>query len=283
MEGKTYKKMDSLANSCEKCNYLNMETLNNYVFDLLAQGRYFFTKQDALATLGINPTQFKYQAYRLSGKRVIKRIVNDFFMIISPEYRHLGSLPHHWIVNALMQHLNQCYYIGLLSAASMNGATEQQPMTLQVITDALTKPIHLERGSIEFHVYKYCSSAQLTTISTPSGYVKISTPAQTMVDLIRFYTVSGYLSNVASVIKNLAEECDAAALGIVSSREKTKPILQRLGYILEIVQAPALAQVVEHELTKRKLEYVPLRPDAERIGEKHRRWKLILNDTLELS
>lgn len=261
-----------------------MKTLNSYILDLLAQGKYFFTKQDALTTLGLNPNQFKYQAYRLAGKKLIKRITNDFFMIVSPEYRHIGSLPSHWIINSLMKHLDQEYYIGLLSAASLFGATEQQPMTFQVITNKTTKPVHLERISIEFHTFKYCSLAQKTTLSTPTGYVKISTKEQTMLDLIRFYDDSGYLSNVASVIKSLAPECNSEKLTVALAHERTKPILQRLGYILEITHFFELAQLVENELAKRKIAYVLLRPDFEnKTGKKNSRWKLTLNDTLEIS
>lgn len=263
-----------------------MKSLNSYILNLLARGKYFFTKQDALTDLGISLNQFKYQTYRLVGKKLIKRVAKDFFMIIPPEYREIGSLPSHWIINALMTHLDQEYYIGLLSAASLFGATEQQPMTFQVITDKVTKPIHLERISIEFHTFKYCSDAQKSTISTPTGYVKISTKEQTMLDLIRFYTVAGYLSNVASVIKILAQECNIERLGVVLARKQTNPnsILQRLGYILEVTHFSELAQLVEDELAKRKIEYTLLRPDFEnKVGERNSRWKLILNDTLEIA
>jgi predicted transcriptional regulator of viral defense system len=260
-----------------------METLNSYILDLLAQGKYFFTKQDALTALGININQFKYQAYRLTVKKIIKRITNDFFMIVSPEYRHIGSLPSHWIINALMKHLDQEYYIGLLSAASLFGATEQQPMSFQVITNKTTRPIHLARISIEFHTFKYCLLAQKATISTPTGYAKISTKEQTMLDLIRFYEAAGYLSNVALVIKSLAAECNYERFIVALAHEKTKTVLQRLGYILETTNFIEPAQLVEKELSNRKTEYAFLRPDFEnKAGKKNIRWKLILNDSLEI-
>ena len=73
-------------------------------------------------------------------------------------------------------------------------------------------------------------------------------------------------------------------LTFVITHEKTNPILQRLGYILEITHFPEFAQLVENELSKRKIEYVLLRPDFEnKSGEKNSRWKLTLNDTLEIS
>ncbi len=182
-------------------------------------------------------------------------------MIIPPEYYHLGSLPPHWIVDPLMKYLNRDYYIGLLSAASLYGATEQQPMTFQVITDQQMRPIKLERGGIEFHSYKECSSAGTEQITPPTGYAKISTKEQTLVDLVRFHTVCGYLSNVVIIIRELSESCKPEALTHVVESEKMKSVLQRLGYVLELVGFPDLALIVEHELARRRVFETLLRPD----------------------
>jgi len=205
-------------------------------------------------------------------------------MIITHEYYHIGSLPIHWIIDAYMKHLNQCYYIGLLSAASMYGATEQQPMTFQIITDKTTKPILLERNKIEFHIFKYCELSKKTTIKVPTGYVKIAAAEQTMLDLIRFYKSCGYLNNVSIVIKNLEKDCNFIRLQQTICNEKNEPILQRLGYILEANKSERLAKVIYDELKKRKIKYVPLRPDLKKneADKKSIKWRLILNDTLEL-
>lgn len=271
------------ANWSEKCNYLNMKSLKKYITTLLGQGKYFFSKQEVLSQLGLNPIQFKSQAYRLSQKTAIKRLIKDFFMIIPAEYYNLGSLPPHWIVDALMRYLDQEYYIGLLSAASFYGATEQQPMIFQVITTKSIRPIKLQRTSIEFHVSNQCLSALKTTISAPTGYVKISRREQTVVDLVRYYDICGYLSNVALVIKSLTEEIDKILFKQVIEREKINTVLQRTGYLLELIKLSDLALIVEQELSKRELEYVLLRPDFHiKSGNKNERWKLIINDSLEI-
>jgi predicted transcriptional regulator of viral defense system len=260
-----------------------MKTLKSYIKNLLSLGKYFFSREDALSDLGLTQNQLRFQAYRLSKKGVLKRLTNDFFMIISPEYFHLGSLPPQWVIDALMKHLGQDYYIGLLSAASLYGATEQQPMSLQVITTRATKDIDLGRGSIEFHVFRGCLLALKSTITLPTGYVNISTREQTIIDLVRFYDISGYLSNVALVIKSLAEGIDPQAMALVIKNETTKPVLQRLGYIFELLTLEIFANMVEKELATRKIEYVLLRPDFHgKNGSKNKRWKLIVNDSVEI-
>lgn len=261
-----------------------MKSLKDYIATLLAQGKYFLIKQEALSVLNISESQFRFQAYRLSQKKVLRRLIHNFFMIIPAEYHRLGSLPPSWIVDHLMKYMQQEYYIGLLSAAAIYGATEQQPMTFQVITNKAIRPIQLDRMSIEFHVFKDIPSSSITKLKVATGYAKIATREQTLVDLVRFYVVSGYMSNVALVIKSLAEECDTLLLTEVISREKTKTVLQRLGYILEVTGFPKLAEIVASQLANKRIEYTLFRPDFhEETGKRVNRWKLILNDTLELT
>ena len=166
----------SFANYFEIRNNTDMKTLKDHTLSLLADGKYFFSKKEALLALGLTQNQFRLQTFRLHQKKVIKNLGHGFFMIIPPEHRHLGSLPPHWIVGPLMEYLHHHYYIGLLSAASLYGATHQQPMTFQVITDKHARSIELERGGIEFHCYKGCAETSCTEqLTVPTGYAKIST------------------------------------------------------------------------------------------------------------
>ncbi len=156
-----------------------MKYLKDYIQESLSQGNYFVTKEQALASLDISPEKFRFQAYRLILKKVIRPLTRDFFMIITPEYQNLGGVPPHWVIDPLMKHLNQDYYVALLTAASMYGATNQQPMCFQVITTKPRSTIELERGSIQFHVFKQCSMSVKEKISSPAGYSMISSKEQT--------------------------------------------------------------------------------------------------------
>ena len=260
-----------------------MKSLKNYIVTQLGVGGNFFTKQNALKALSISPSQFKYQVYRLAKKGAIKRLAHNFYMIIPPEYYHLGGLPPLWFIDQLMKYLGQEYYVGLLSASSLYGATEQQPMVFQVVIDRRMRNINLKRGLIEFHMFRDCKSVIKTRFMVPTGFAYISNREQTILDLIRFYKASGYMSNVALVIKTLASECKPQALEAAVKNEKTSPILQRLGYILEYVKFPNLAEIISRELQKRSIKYVFLCPDFHnKQGERLDFWKLIINSTLEI-
>ncbi len=255
-----------------------------YAFDCIAKGKYFFKKEDAVSDLAISKVQFDAQAGRLYKKALLKRFPKNLFMIIPPEYSKLGSLPPYWIVDSLMKHLKVNYYLGLLSAASMYGATHHQPMNCQVIVSRHLKNISLSRGNIEFHMSKNCNNAQITQIKTNIGYTQISTKEQTILDLLHFYPHCGYFSNVVQVIKDLViEKIKIRNLVAVLKLEPENTVIQRLGYVMEYLGFENIANVVEKELENRKVYYTLLRPDfASKIGEKSKRWKVILNNTIEL-
>ncbi len=108
-----------------------MKYLKDYIQNALADGKYFFTKDEILENLNLTKTQFKYQAYRLARSKSIVNLINGFYMIIPPEYRHLGSFPPHSIIDPLMKYLKEDYYIGLLSAAAFYGSAHQQPIIIE--------------------------------------------------------------------------------------------------------------------------------------------------------
>ena len=260
-----------------------MRYLQDYIKSQLADGNLFFTKKAAISTLRINENQFRCQVYRLSQKRILENLGHALYMIISPQFSHLGSLPPQWIIGPYMGHLRQDYYVGLLTAASLYGATQQQPMRFQVITNKVTRRINLPRGGIDFHVSTNMGKAKTQELNAYTGSFKISTREQTIVDLVRFYKVSGHLSNVASVIKELAKDVSAVELEKVIKQEKNIASLQRLGYILSLLKFPKLAKAVEEELAKRKTQYICLYPNLKsKAGKKINRWKLIINDSLEI-
>lgn len=262
---------------------MQIRYVSGYIEHLLANGRYFFTKAEALKQLQITDAQFRDQIYRLNKSKDIRSLSQNFYMIIPAEYKNFGGLPPHWIINDLMHHLNQDYYIGLLSAAALYGATHQQPMVFQVISSKAKRSLVLARGRIDFHVFKQAMTARTEQLSTPAGYARISSKEQTIVDLVRFYPVCGYLSNVANVIKELADMCNMTLFSRALKQERNVSVLQRLGYILMFIGKDQLSDLVRTELKTRSLQYVLLRPDFhDHNGQKESDFKIIVNDTLEL-
>ena len=99
----------------------------SWVDSLQSQGRYFFTREQALGELKATKASFLNAALRLARKKRIARITRGFYIIIPLEYAATGILPPEWFIADLMNYLKRSYYVGLLSAANLLGAAHQQP------------------------------------------------------------------------------------------------------------------------------------------------------------
>ncbi|WP_425349861.1 type IV toxin-antitoxin system AbiEi family antitoxin [Rhizobium altiplani] len=67
---------------------------------------------------------------------------------------------------------------------------------------------------------------------TDTGRMKISSPALTALDLLRYPQAAGGIDNVATVLMDLAEKIDPSQLAALSDAAE-RPVIQRLGYLLE--------------------------------------------------
>ena len=170
------------------------------------------------------------------------------------------------------------YYVGLLSAAALHGASHQQPQMFQVMTDRSARPVLAGRTRIAFYASKYVMQAAVVEMKTPTGAMRVSARETTVVDLVRFVKAAGHLDHVASVIGEMAPSLDpkrlAAALGVANDI----PNAQRLGYILDLVRRRNLAEAVHQWVDRRIERFQPLRPDQPvEEARENRRWQLLIN------
>ena len=110
-----------------------MTSLATYIRNLQSRGRYCFTTEDAMRSLGSSATAVR-AALRRAKKDVWSRIrTADSTSLYPPEYQQLGCLPADQFVPELMAHLGQPYYAALLTAAAYHGAAHQRPQIFQVM------------------------------------------------------------------------------------------------------------------------------------------------------
>ena len=231
--------------------------MSSFVDERQAAGTYSFSLEDARALPGRSDKGLEVALARL--KRV-GRIVSPrrgFFVIVPIEYKSAGSPPASWYVDDLMCFLGQPYYVGLLSAAALHGAAHQQPMVFQVVTDRPTRPAECARIRIEFHVNRALGSLRLVDMQTETGTMKVSSPAVTAFDIVRYPAASGHLSNVATVLGELAEKLDPQALVDVAPAYALADV-QRLGYLLDALGHGELTDSLARWLTQRRHRRVAL-------------------------
>src|SRR5687768_9910587 len=116
--------------------------------------------------------------------------------------------PASWFIHDLMMAMERPYYVGLLTAAGLHGASHHQPQEFQVITNRPIRPITVGRSRIRFFASRFVSMAAVTNVKTPTGSMLAATPETTTVDLVRFAKFAGQLDNVATVIAELIPKLD---------------------------------------------------------------------------
>lgn len=218
--------------------------LTTWLDTLGAQGRFSFTKKEALAALGITPVALKLSLLRQAKAGVLAKPRGGFYLIVDPGHRSLGCLPPEWFISDLMAFLKLPYYVGGLSAAAIHGASHHAVQEMQVIIPkertGLT-PITCGKVRIRFMRKSGFKYAQSLDHKAPTGYFKVSDPATTAWDLVFFNKSTGGLDHVAAVLRDLAEVLDPKKLKQAVRAHGGGLTARRLGYLLQFLGKKGLA------------------------------------------
>lgn len=252
-----------------------------FISGLMANGRYSFTTEEAIKALGASPVAARAALRRLRQKGDLAMPYKGFYIIVPPEFRNIGCLPASHFIPDLMNHLGEKYYAGLLSAAEFAGAAHQRPQVFQVIAAKNKPQIICGKVRVEFIARKNMEKIPTLDVKTPRGYLKISTPAATAFDLVGYPHHAAGLDNVATVLAELAEKLDGDELKRIA---ELSPIAwtQRLGYLLELVEAQDKTESLAEYIAQKKPAVVPLVPSQPRRGiSRLERWRLLVNEKVE--
>lgn len=259
----------------------NPGTLREWIEALPEEGRYVFARPDVDAVTDASAAAIKMTLYRLKKSGAIVAPKRDFFVVVPREYRAAGCPPASWFIDDLMRHMGRRYYVGLLSAAALHGAGHQQPMAFQVMVDSAERDIEVGRIRIDFHMSSIFDGAVAQPMQTETGTMLVSTPETTAFDLVRFPAASGYWSNIATVLSELAEKLDPEALA-ARSMHVARTDVQRLGWLLDLVEQPELAGALAATLADKRLLPTPLTGARESAGAPlDARWHVLVNDDVE--
>ena len=265
--------------------------LSRYVSSLLSSGRTVFTAEEAEQTLGVGHGAFLDAAERLQRRKALVNPRQGFYVVVPPQYASWGAPPPAWYIDALMRHESQAYYVGLLKAAELHGATHQAVMEFQVISAKRFPKIRVGRNLIVFYFRKELEAVTegIEGRKTDTGTMKISSAALTALDLLRYPQASGGIDNVATVLSDLGQRIDPDQLATLSAQVE-RPIVQRLGHLLEHLGHDALTRPMLKALQARgslpwtELDRQEARdPDfAPEPRERDPRWRVIVRRVPEL-
>lgn len=255
--------------------------LGAYIDDIASNGRLHFTMEEMARALGVSQVAARAAVRRLRQKGRLATPYRGFGVIVPPEYRRLGCLPAEQFVPQLMAHLGLDYYVGLLSAAEIHGAAHQRPQRFQVVLAANHRAIRCGKVAVDFVARRNVARVSTIDRNTPRGTVRVATPAATAFDLVGYFPRCGGLHHVATVLAELAESITGGDL-VAAAPLSPLPWAQRLGHLLETVEANAVAEPLAGWVARRAREYVPLDPRRSlSSAERSTRWKLLVNLRVE--
>jgi hypothetical protein len=267
----------------------NRPDLADYMTDLLSGGRTVFTRDEAIGALGVTPHGFLTAAQRQQRRHALLNPRRGFYVVVPPQFLSWGAPPPAWYIDDLMRHEGHPYYVGLLKAAELHGATHQAVMAFQVVTDKRLPQIRAGRSIISFVYRKDMPRVAdaLVDHKTDTGYMKISSPELTALDLLRYARAVGTIDSIATVLSDLGAQLRPDALAkLAPAFERT--VIQRLGYLLDYVRHPGCAAILHAHLEKSKplpwVEFEPYRrgKKSSQSEEHDERWNVIVRHQPEL-
>ncbi len=262
------------------------KTKYNYVEDYLTEiqskGRYSVTLYELMTRFNTSNKAILQNIFRLKSKNQLAQVRKGFYVIIPPQYSNRGMLPVTLFIADMMGFLNREYYVGLFSAAALNGAGHQQPMGFQVVTK---KPplrnIKNQKLDLSFFTKNKWERDQIIEKKTETGFISVSSPELTAFDLVHHNKMIGGLNRIIPILEDIIEIINPLAIGKTAKNQKTTDI-QRLGYLLEELGAETIAHTLYKKIERKSLKEIPLSlSHKKRKGQINNKWKVVKNTELD--
>lgn len=270
-----------------------MGALDQYLDKQLSRGRAYFSREEGLAALGLSLKAFSAAAARLAKKHRLASPRRGFFLILRPEDRGAGAPnPVRWI-DPLMKYLSLDYRISLLRAAAFHGSSHQAAMVFQVVVPRQLRTFDIGRHRLRF-VYqaprafaKTNNPQWLAQIKSEAGFAKIAGVELTLLDSARYFHEAAGINGVAQMAKDLGSHADPRKLAKAAVHYENSSV-RRLGYLLDCAghaqQANALEPFAREAKSMKLLDpsVKPLSESLVALHEKNAKWKLIINESVEI-
>ena len=266
---------------------MQSEGLQKWIEAQMMRGRYVFIKED-VTNLGMysKTDSLNRALYRAQEKGVIMSPWQNFYVAIPMEYRLKGEVPPSFYIDHLMRFLGREYYVSLLSAATLNGAGHQRAMVFQVTVQGKQIRSAVKNGTLlDFNLKKEIPSLYINKVKVQTGYMNVSCPELTALDLVSQEEKVGGLSRVAEVLIELTERMKWDESKLALFDYFNAPVVQRLGYLLDLIEESELANGLM-QLAKqtgkivRKVRLKQSKPETEDM-EIDKKWKIIINQKIE--
>ena len=213
----------------------DIENLSEWIENREMRGYYTFTKEDIEKQFpSLGKDYMKTYLSRLVTKAKIISPWRNFYVIMPIEYSLKGIIPPVFYMDQLMAYLDKKYYVALLNAAAFYGASHQRAQTFSVAVELPYMRSTSKNGtSILFFSKKEIQTEFIRKHKTQTGYINVSSPELTAIDLIENEKSVGGLNRVCTVLNELVDVVNLDSLNDSFFKASSTPVFQRLGYIME--------------------------------------------------
>lgn len=269
-----------------------MPSIEAYFEGHLAQGRAYFTREEAQAALGLSSHALSVALMRQVKKQRLAHPRRGFYLILRPEDRAFGAPdPVRWI-DPLMTYLQLDYRVALLRAATFHGASHQAAMVFQVIAPRQMRGFEIGRQRLEFIYQGPAAFAQvnqapwLGSLKSEAGFAKVAGLELTLLDCARYFHKAAGINGLAQIAKDLGAQARPDELARIAAHYENASA-RRLGYLLDwaghTAQAEALRPFVRKAKTAALLD-PSVKPVQGLSGlyERAPGWLLVLNESVEV-
>ena len=251
---------------------------------LLAHGRPVVTLSEVADLLGVGPKHAASALVRLKKGNQMFSPARGLYVAVPPQYRTWGAVPALDFIDPMMHAIAAAYYVALLSAAQLHGAAHQRPQVFQVMTDHQITDRDFGRVKVRFYQNACTATTPVVLRNTGTGQARVATPAVTAFDLAARPDDGGGLSNVATVIAELAHDGLLTAADIVNLSDLyPSAVARRLGWLLDAtesgVDTDPLARITAARTSPTVMDM--LQPGGSRRGHHNQRWRIIENTLVE--
>ena len=251
---------------------------------LLERGQHSATTAELQRLTGGNAHAVAVGMARLRESGRMFTPAKGLHVVIAPEYRRWGAPPALDFIHPMMVVLKRQHYVALLSAAELHGAAHQRAQVLQVMVNRHVPDRQFGRARFQFFIARHVTQVGVVMKNSDTGTVRVSNPEVTALDLASRPLDCGGVSNVATVIAELAD-----GVGLDTSRIATEArrypmaTLRRLGWLLEFVDAKVDLRPLEKRVNAQPAMRATtlLDPSGARQGKSSRRWLVVENATVE--
>lgn len=222
---------------------------------------------------------------RLTLSKRIQNVYKGFYVIIPIQYQLKGVVPPTYYINELMEFLGKPYYVGLLSAAAIYGASHQRAMMTQILTVGPRPRTSNRNTLLDWNYRQRIPSELIESRNAEMGRIYYSSAELTAVDIVQFASNIGGYQRATTVLAELVDVIDISKMEGVLPYATTSA-MQRLGYLLEFVlfeqdKADKLYSIMRKQNGYFNAVFMSSEHPASG-GTKSNRWRVNMNINIEI-